>query len=550
MTYHQWDRKDAGRSRRRTGTIALIAVSTSLCTALMISLRCASKKSSGDDTATSANATLRYSTCANGQTSGSVFTQITSGVLHDHTGTACLHCHDPGFQLDINEDRKASTTAPAYSLAGTLYATAQAAGSMPNATDPAVAVGETILFRDFTNTTQIATATSDCSGNFWVKAADDTRNMTLYYAGGSGATGTATISTTTGGVSALNITTAGTCQGTPKITISGGGCAAAATGTAVMNSSGGIGFAAVGSTGRGCTSTPTVAVTPANCTAPSGVNVTTSAGQVTGVTFTANSSTCTSSGMIPDLAITGLTCTVNPVLQPMMTGTTLSQIVVLQPGSGCTGTATLTLSAGCSVTPVLTATMTLGEVTGVTITSGGSGYTSGRDFVKILGGGTNASGAFVSNPFPAVTGGVVATGAIAMSSGGTGYTSAPTVVVVPTQNSNTKSAAYYTTTIQSTNTTMNLRTEQGDCNSGNCHVNPSASTATGIRSLYNPDPTNQGANSSGTYNPTTNCTSAGPVTSSCYPLTPTAPYATLGNYTGVTPVIPVIPYRYLGKLFK
>lgn len=453
--------------------------------------------------------------------------------------------------MDINEDRKASTTAPAFTLAGTIYATNQAQGSLPNATDPAIAAGETIVFKDFTNSTQIATATTDCSGNFWVRAADDSRNMAQYYAGGSGAVGTATISTTTGGVSAITVANAGSCQGTPTISLSGGGCAAQATATAVMNTSGGVGYVALGSSGRGCSSTPTVTFAAPSCTAPSGVNFNVTSGQVTGVTFTAGTSTCTVNGAVPALSVSGLTCTTNPVLQAVMTGTTLSQIVVLNPGAGCSGTASLSFNASCSTTPTATATFTLGEVTGVTITSGGSGYTAtGRAFVKILGGGANASGASVSNPFPTVTAGVVSTGALTVQNGGTGYTSAPTVVVAPTQNASTKAAAYYSATIQSSNRTMNLRTEQGDCNSGNCHTNAAASTGTGIRQLYNPDPTNQGANSLGTYDPTTNCKSSPVTTSGCYPLIPAAPYATLGNYSGVTPAIPVIPFRYMGKVFK
>lgn len=517
-----------------------------LCILAMIATACASKKSSKDDTTSATSASLTYATCANGQTSGSVFTQNSSGVVHNHTGTACLHCHDPGLQLDINEDRKASKTAPAYSLAGTLYATNQAAGALPSATDPAVATGEIVIFKDFTNTSQIATATTDCSGNFWVKASDDTRNMPQYYNGGSGAVGTATISTTTGGISALNLTAGGTCQGTPAVTTTGGGCTTQPTGTALMNGTS-VAAVVVANSGKGCTSAPTSVNFTLNCSVTPTATATLAGGKITAVNLSTGG-TCTANS-IPSVSITGLTgCTTQPVLQAVMSGTGVSQLVILDQGAGCGGSPTVTFAASCSVAPTATATYRAGEVTGVTITSGGSGYVSGGTTVKLLGGGTNAAGA-VAIHNTGVTGGAINTGALFLASGGTGYTSAPTVVVTGTTTAAKKAAAYYSTTVQSSNRTMNLRTEQGDCNSGNCHTNASATTATGIRSVFNPDPTNQGANALGTYDPTSNCASPS-TTSGCYPMTPTAPYATLGNYTGVTPALPVVPFRYLGKIFK
>lgn len=516
-----------------------------LC-AMPVIIGCASKKSSAaNDTATTAS--LTYATCANGQTSGSVFTQNSSGVVHNHTGTACLHCHDPNLQMDINETQSGAKTAPAYSLAGTIYATNQAVGSLPSATDPAVAVGETLVFKDFTNTNQIATATTDCSGNFWVKAADDTRNMPQYYNTGSGATATATISTTTGGVSAFTVSTGGTCNGTPAFSTSGGGCTTAAMGTAIMNGSS-VAAIAVSNPGRGCTSVPTVSVIAPACSTTPVASATLSGGKITATNLT-NAGTC-SSNTVPGVSISGLTgCATQPVLQVVMSGTTVAQIVILDQGAGCSGTPTVNFSTGCSVSPTATATYTAGQVTGVNITGGGSNYVSGGYTIKILGGGGSGAVAFAG-----LTAGALNTGAATLISSGTGYTSAPQVVIAPTTTSSKQAAAYYSVTVQSTNRTMTQRTDQGDCNSGNCHTNAAASTATGIRSLYEPDPTNGGTgpntNTSGTFDPTANCKS-GSVTT-CYPVSVPASgvYSTLGNYTGVSPVTPVIPYRYLGKIFK
>ncbi|KMQ58577.1 hypothetical protein ACM46_21255 [Chryseobacterium angstadtii] len=75
---------------------------------------------------------------------------------------------------------------------------------------------------------------------------------------------------------------------------------------------------------------------------------------------------------------------------------------------------------------VATATVSGGAVTGVTLTNGGSGYTS-PPTVNFYAGGSIVNGGTKARATATVSGGVV-TG-ITINNGGTGYTSAPTVTV-------------------------------------------------------------------------------------------------------------------------
>lgn len=72
-------------------------------------------------------------------------------------------------------------------------------------------------------------------------------------------------------------------------------------------------------------------------------------------------------------------------------------------------------------TATATATLTSGAVSSVTVTSGGSGYSSAPAVTFSGGAGTGAAATAV------VTGGVVS--AITVTAGGTGYTTAPTVAI-------------------------------------------------------------------------------------------------------------------------
>jgi len=96
-----------------------------------------------------------------------------------------------------------------------------------------------------------------------------------------------------------------------------------------------------------------------------------------------------------------------------------------------TGYAAIELRAGASTGgsgATATSTLTSAAVSGVTITAGGTGYTTAPTVVFTGGGGTGAAGTAT------VSGGAV-TG-VTITSGGTGYTTAPTVSFVSTGSAN------------------------------------------------------------------------------------------------------------------
>lgn len=115
----------------------------------------------------------------------------------------------------------------------------------------------------------------------------------------------------------------------------------------------------------------------------------------------------------------------DPDFIPSRAGRTMGQIVaeVLEMPENSSALAAVGLggytSAGTGA--AATATVASGSVTGATITAGGSGYTTAPTVLLSGGGGTGAAGTAT------VSGGAV-TG-IAITSGGSGYTTAPTVVL-------------------------------------------------------------------------------------------------------------------------
>ncbi|MFO1470075.1 MAG: hypothetical protein U1F27_03410 [Turneriella sp.] len=188
--------------------------------------------------------------------------------MHNHTGTACLLPRS-GLQLDINEDRQASKTLAAYSLAGTRSRPAGGQLAAQCCHRPRRGHRRNSDFQRFpANATQIATATTDCSGNFWVKATDDTRNMPQYYNGGSRASLTRNHFDQHRRCLFLYADRRRNAPSTPAVTTTGGGCTTQPTGTALMNGTS-VAAVVVANSGKGCTSaptsvnfTPTCSVTP------------------------------------------------------------------------------------------------------------------------------------------------------------------------------------------------------------------------------------------------------------------------------------------------
>jgi autotransporter-associated beta strand protein len=102
-------------------------------------------------------------------------------------------------------------------------------------------------------------------------------------------------------------------------------------------------------------------------------------------------------------------------------GLTQASLLLNTPGSGYTGTPTVTISGGGGSGATATARVSGGQVTALTLTNPGSGYTSAPT-ITFSGGGsgaTQATGAISSSQFQALS--------VTLTGDGSGYTSAPTV---------------------------------------------------------------------------------------------------------------------------
>ena len=97
----------------------------------------------------------------------------------------------------------------------------------------------------------------------------------------------------------------------------------------------------------------------------------------------------------------------------------ITGIAVTSGGTGYTSAPTVVISGGGGTGATATATVSAGVITGITVNSGGTGYTS-VPTISFTGGGGAAATATVAA-------GVITS--IAVTSGGAGYTSAPTVVI-------------------------------------------------------------------------------------------------------------------------
>ncbi|MFA4836089.1 MAG: hypothetical protein WC749_08495 [Dehalococcoidia bacterium] len=103
------------------------------------------------------------------------------------------------------------------------------------------------------------------------------------------------------------------------------------------------------------------------------------------------------------------------------TGYRVGFITITNGGSGYTSAPTVGFSDGGGSGATATASRSTGNVTGITLTNGGSGYTSTPTVTLTGGGGSGAVATATLAP--------AAVGSITMTNGGSGYTSAPTVAI-------------------------------------------------------------------------------------------------------------------------
>src|SRR5207247_393615 len=105
---------------------------------------------------------------------------------------------------------------------------------------------------------------------------------------------------------------------------------------------------------------------------------------------------------------------INAIGTANLSGTTVASVTVTSGGSGYTGAPTVTFTGGGTPTVAATGLGTFG-VASVTVNTAGSGYTSAPTVSFTGGGGSGAAG------FATVSGGFVS--GITLTSGGSGYTS-------------------------------------------------------------------------------------------------------------------------------
>ena len=105
----------------------------------------------------------------------------------------------------------------------------------------------------------------------------------------------------------------------------------------------------------------------------------------------------------------------------VLAGGAVASITVTAGGSGYTSTPTVSITGGGGTGATATAVVTSSAVSSITVTAGGSGYTTAPTVSLTGGGGTGATATAV------VTGSAVTS--ITVTAGGSGYTTAPTVSI-------------------------------------------------------------------------------------------------------------------------
>ena len=197
----------------------------------------------------------------------------------------------------------------------------------------------------------------------------------------------------------------------PTVTISGGGNPTDATADAIID--GIVASITVDDGGSGYT-TATVAMTGGGAISDATATATIDAGVITEITITDPGSGYTSA---PTFTITGdgAAATAFATIDNIVTGLTITD-----PGKGYTSAPTVTIT-GDGTAATATATIDK-QVESISMSSGGSGYLPNQTSVLLFGGGGSGATAV-----PVIAGGEI-TG-ITVTGSGAGYTSAPTVVI-------------------------------------------------------------------------------------------------------------------------
>ena len=263
-------------------------------------------------------------------------------------------------------------------------------------------------------TTSVASVTITGGGSGFTSAPG-----VIFTGTGSGAAGTAVISAA-GAVTAVIVTNGGTgYTSAPSISFSGGG-GSGATATAVLRSVTGVPGSAgatvtftVGAMTAGSTATLTLTVSVASTGVPAGTN-----------TVTNTASVVDSFDTTPRTSSATVTVTATPRLQLKETASPLplplTAINITAGGTGYASAPAVTIT-GCAVAPTAVATVSGGAVTEITITNSGAGCTA-----PVISFGGPGSGATASSTTGQTTGGLLN---VAVTNGGSGYSSAPTVTV-------------------------------------------------------------------------------------------------------------------------
>ena len=292
-------------------------------------------------------------------------------------------------------------------------------GAAADATLTITAVGLTTAGAGYTSPVVTIADTAPGTGTGANISATGTVDNVVLTSGGSGYTsplvrltgsgGTGATATATGIVTAVTVAAGGSGYSpNPVVTLSGGG-GTGATAVAVVNPlTGAISRVDVTTGGSGYTSGPTVAITDATGTGASAYATLT----LSNLALTSGGSGYTTAPAVSFLSAgggTGATATA--------TGG-VGSISVMTPGAGYTTAPTVTLTGGGGSGATATAACALGTLS---LGAGGTGYVA--PVVVFVGGGGTGATATATVVGGAITG-------LTVTAGGTGYTTLPTIVIV------------------------------------------------------------------------------------------------------------------------
>jgi len=338
----------------------------------------------------------------------------TTTLTDNETGSLTASVSSVIVHPDVRISKIASATAlvpgSTFSYTVSLVNAGYGTAAGVSISDPLPSVVTSTNYTTGTTVSSVAGIYVTASGSGYTSAP----TVTFTGGGGTGAAATATISG--GQVVAITITSGGSgYTSAPTIGFSGGGGSGAAATSqiaSVTNSSGTLTF--------------TVGTMLPGATVKFVINAQIAAtGNAAGTTtYTNTASELDNSIVTPRTASADVNVTATPVLKLGETASPLplplTAVTISNGGSGYTSAPSVTIT-GCAVAPTAVATVSGGAVTGVTITNGGAGCTA-----PVIAFGGPGSGAIASGTTGQTTGGLLN---VAVTNGGSGYTSAPSVSV-------------------------------------------------------------------------------------------------------------------------